>query len=410
MIQSFDKMFRISHHGCMLYATPALNEQDHCVIKSIEKHREQLRYYIHEPRRWNGQLRRNLRARAMRGSNSIEGYDVSLDDAMALLEGEEPLDADQRTILEVTGYRNAMTYVQQLADDKDFHFDTSLLRSLHFMMLGHDLAKKPGAYRTGDIFVKDEDLDEVVYTGPDAALVPGFMDALLTQLEHLDDNIGECPIFVTAAMAHLNLVMIHPFKDGNGRMARCLQTMILARNQILAPEFSSIEEWLGRNTVDYYDVLATTGQGAWHPEYDATNWVRFNLRAHYMQAQTVLQRVHESQELWARLTDVAEVHGLPERAVSGLFPAALRLRLRRPTYETDAEVEQGTASRDLRQMVAAGLLEARGETRGRYYVGSERLVSEYRALRIGRSRPVDPYDVDVSDLGPKNRRRLTTVG
>ena len=63
----------------------------------------------------------------MRGSNSIEGYDVSLDDALALLESDdEPLDADQRTVLEVTGYRNAMTYVQQLAEDPDFHFDQSL--------------------------------------------------------------------------------------------------------------------------------------------------------------------------------------------------------------------------------------------------------------------------------------------
>ena len=56
----------------------------------------------------------------MRGSNSIEGYDVSLDDAVAILEDDtETLDADQRTVLEVTGYRNAMTYVQQLARDAD---------------------------------------------------------------------------------------------------------------------------------------------------------------------------------------------------------------------------------------------------------------------------------------------------
>lgn len=397
-------MIRTSHHQEVLYETPALDDRDHAVIDSIERHREQLRYYVHEPRRWSGQLRRNLRARAIRGSNSIEGYDVSLDDALALVEGEQLLGADRRTVLEVTGYRNAMTYVQQLADDKDFHFDTSLLRALHFMMLGHDLAKKPGAYRAGDIYIPDEDLDEVVYTGPAAALVPRLMDALLARLEHFDDNIEECPIFVSAAMAHLNLVMIHPFKDGNGRMARCLQTMMLARNQILAAEFSSIEEWLGRNTIDYYNVLATTGQGGWNPQNDATNWVRFNLRAHCMQAQTVLQRVVESQELWARLTDVADEHGLPARAVVGLYPAAQRLRLRRPTYELDADVEQGTAARDLRQMVGAGLLEARGETRGRYYVGSERLMADYRSRRTGRPKPVDPYDVDVSDLGPKRRR------
>jgi Fic family protein len=53
---------------------------------------------------------------------------------------------------------------------------------------------------------------------------------------------------VRGAMAHLNLVMIHPFRDGNGRMARALQTMVLAQDQVVEPTFSSIEEWLGNNT------------------------------------------------------------------------------------------------------------------------------------------------------------------
>lgn len=57
---------------------------------------------------------------------------------------------------------------------------------------------------------------------------------------------------IQAGMAHLNLVMIHPFRDGNGRMARCLQSLVLARGGILDPVFISIEEYLGRNTQRYY--------------------------------------------------------------------------------------------------------------------------------------------------------------
>ncbi|MCW2766753.1 MAG: Adenosine monophosphate-protein transferase SoFic [Nocardioides sp.] len=55
----------------------------------------------------------------------------------------------------------------------------------------------------------------------------------------------------------------------------------------MEPTFSSIEEWLGNNTQDYYDVLAATGRGAWNPDNDATLWVKFNLRAHHMQAHTI---------------------------------------------------------------------------------------------------------------------------
>lgn len=94
-------------------------------------------------------------------------------------------------------------------------------------------------------------------------------------------------------MKHLNLVMIHPFRDGNRRMTRALTTLVLTRSDIGEPEFSSIEEWLGANTNDYYSVLAHTGHGFWHPRADAHLWLTFNLRAHHMQAQTVARRVDE---------------------------------------------------------------------------------------------------------------------
>src|SRR3990172_4743171 len=99
------------------------------------------------------------------------------------------------------------------------------------------------------------------------------------------------PAIVRAAIAHLNLVLIHPFRDGNGRMARCLQTLVLAREQILEPIFCSIEEYLGRNTLAYYDILAEVGGGSWQPERDALPWVRFSLTAHLRQARTMLRRI-----------------------------------------------------------------------------------------------------------------------
>ena len=102
-------------------------------------------------------------------------------------------------------------------------------------------------------------------------------------------------------MAPLNLVMIHPFRDGNGRMARALATLALTRSDIGEPEFSSIEEWLGAKTDDYYSVLAHTGHGSWQPRDNAHRWLTFNLRAHHMQAQTVARRVREAGDTWTDL-------------------------------------------------------------------------------------------------------------
>lgn len=375
----------------MLFMAPDLDTDDYRVIEEINDLWRRLRIYLHEPRRWKGQLRRNLKARAVRGSNSIEGYEVSLDDAVALMEDEDPIDADRLTTLEIVGYRNALTYVQQLAEDADFTLDESLVRSLHFMTLGHDLTKSPGRYRPGQIFVHDEERGRQVYEGPDAGQVPGLMQELIASLR---DSANDCPIFVRAAMAHLNLVMVHPFRDGNGRMARALQTLVLAREKILAPEFSSIEELLGRNTQEYYAVLAEVGAGSWNPERDARRWVRFNLTAHHMQAQTVLRRVDDAALTWTALEAEATSRRLPERAVFALYPAALGLKVRRPLYEKDADVELGTANRDLRLMVQAGLLTPQGETRARSYAGTPELREIRQGAIHGRSPMRDPYADD----------------
>ncbi|MEC3976309.1 Fic family protein [Amycolatopsis sp. H20-H5] len=386
-----------------LFAEPTLSPDDLRVIEEIDALRRQLRHSLGQPRRWKGQLRRNLKARAVRGSNSIEGYDVSLDDAVALMDDDEALDADHRTTLEIVGYRNAMTYIQELAGDPHFSFDESLLRSLHFMMLGHDLSKSPGRYRQNASYVHDEEQDTIVYEGPDPDLVRKLMAELTRSL---NKETGS-PVFVRAAMAHLNLVMIHPFRDGNGRMARALQTLVLAREKIVAPEFSSIEEWLGRNTTAYYDVLADVGNGTWSPGRDTDTWVKFNLVAHHMQAQTVLRRVDEAGTMYLHLDALAAGLKLPERVTFALYPALVGLTVRRSAYERDAELESGTAARDLRNLVSAGLLKAIGATKGRLYVATEELRAIRHEIALGRVRPRNPYR--TGDDEPASMRRTVTT-
>ena len=97
---------------------------------------------------------------------------------------------------------------------------------------------------------------EIVYRGPDPRSVPSLVDELLEELRAADTA---CPDLVRAAMAHLNLVMIHPFRDGNGRMARGLQSLVLAREGDLSPECIGVEEYVGRNAGRYYEVLAQVG-------------------------------------------------------------------------------------------------------------------------------------------------------
>ena len=349
--------------------------------------RKDLRHVLRTPRRWEGGLRRSALARAIRGSNSIEGYQVAEDDAAAAIDGEDPISADEKTFLEIQGYRQALGYVLAMGDTDYATFDAAELRAMHYMMLSHDLSKSPGRYRKGPVYVHDERNDTVVYEGPDASDVPALMDALVASLH---TGLNSDPV-VRSAMAHLNLVMIHPFRDGNGRMARALATLVLTRSDIGEPEFSSIEEWLGANTDDYYSVLAHTGHGSWQPRDNAHMWLAFNLRAHHMQAQTVARRVEEAVATWNELEQLATGHGLPDRTMDAMFDAVLGYRVRRGGYIKRADITEQTATRDLAALTSAGILAARGNGRGRYYVAAEPLFQIQQRRRAGRKPLRDPY-------------------
>lgn len=354
----------------MLYSAPILDSQEREVVSKVNNLRKSLSYAVRDPARWQGLLRRVSFARAIRASNSIEGYNVSVDDAVAACEGEEPLDAKTEAWAAVTGCRAAMTYVLQLANDPHFEYSAALLRSLHFMMIQHDLRKNPGLWRPGPIYVRDEQLKEIVYEAPDALVVPGLIEELVSDLNANDDGV---PDLVHGAMAHLNLVLIHPFSDGNGRMARCLQTLTLARTGVLAPAFSSIEEYLGRNTTEYYDVLHQVGGGSWDPRRDTKIWIRFCLTAHFRQATTLLRRMREMHRLWDRLESEVNRKGLPSRVILALADAASGFRVRNATYRNAAQISMELASRDLASLASQGLLIAHGERKGRYYIASEEL-------------------------------------
>lgn len=375
----------------MLFSAPVPTRAEREVLERIEGLRKALRYATAERRRWTGLLRRVLFARNIRGSNSIEGYEVSLDDALsiALMKDEESLDAERETKAAVIGYRNAMTYILQIADDPHFSYSEGLIKSLHFMMLHYALDKSPGRWRPGVIYVRDDDTGQIVYEGPDAVEVPALMTDLVAEL----NAPSELPPMVRAAMAHLNLSMVHPFRDGNGRMARALQTLVLAREGILVPEFASIEEYLGRNTPAYYDVLAQVGRAAWHPENDARPWVRFSLTAHYRQARTVQVRIKETEQTWDHLEALIKEHRLPERVISGLYLATVGFRVRNAMYRTDAEVSDLVASRDLATLVDRGLLTPKGERRGRHYIAGEPLQAIRKSLDARREQIEDPFDM-----------------
>jgi Fic family protein len=188
-------------------------------------------------------------------------------------------------------------------------------------------------------------------------------------------------------------VGIHPWRDGNGRTARALHTLVLARVGEPAPEFSSIEEWLGEstNTVQYYEALRSTPEGSFQPGRDAHSWLRFVFAAHHRQAQRVKRRSDWTVRLWNDLARLAGERGLPERTVSALYAAAVG-EVRRTTYQRDESLSRDQAIRDVQALTRSGLLTPRGNATTRVYVldGAATDIAQAAAAAV-RGTGRDPY-------------------
>jgi Fic family protein len=212
-------------------------------------------------------------------------------------------------------------------------------------------------------------------------------------IDWLNAPDGTHPL-VRAAMAHLNLVSIHPWADGNGRMSRSLQRLLIAREGVLAPEFSSIEAWLGRpgNTWEYYRVLGHRG-AEYRPDQDVSEWVRFNLTAYHEQAQAVRGRLERGARAWRLLADFAEAGGMEDRVVSALHDVAMAGRVRRAHYEHAEGLSLQQAQRDLRDLVALQVLAPVGRTRARYYTEGPRFPAEAMSAARTPMALTSPYGV-----------------
>lgn len=335
--------------------------------------RRELQHAVRDtPARWTNGLRKFLTADAIAASNSIEGFRVATVDVADLMEGEHDVEISAENLAETLAYQHMMTYIQTLNDAPDFAYSKGFLNALHWMLQGHrhSQRKPAGQWRKGPVYVTDaRDPSIAAYTAPAAPDVPGLIAELIDWL----NAPGSAHALVRAAMAHLHLVSIHPWADGNGRMSRSLQTLLIAREGVLAPEFSSIEAWLGRpgNTWEYYRSLASRG-AVYQPDQDVSSWVRFNLVAYHEQAQSVRNRIDRSVRVWQVLADFASSSGLDDRVVSALQDVAMTGRVRRLRYEHAEGLSMQQAQRDLRDLVSAGVLTSVGRTRARYYTEGDR--------------------------------------
>jgi Fic family protein len=352
----------------MIYATPPIGPALQERLEELAQLRTALGDEVRTRSRWMGSLRREVRASSIGSSTSIEGFSVSPEEALALVAGRDVADRDQESRQAVACYAQAMDRVGTMGLDPSFKWVDRVILDLHFDACYFQRDKAPGLWRTGPIGVTAAD-GSLEFKGPDADQVAPLMDAVVGWLASGD--LAADPV-VRAAMAHLHVVSVHPFRDGNGRVARIVQSLVLARDGFAAPEFFSIEEYLGSHTQEYYAALREAQGGSYQPQRDASGWVSFCVTAHIAQARQRLTQIAGAAARWTALEELVDDRSWPDRLVIAL-EQSLAGGTDRARYGDEADVSPATASADFRRLHDAGLVEQRGRGRNTSYLASPRL-------------------------------------
>jgi Fic family protein len=276
-------------------------------------------------------LRKQNRVRTVRASVGIEGNTLTEDQVTAILEGKRVV-GTRREILEVTNanaaYDQALTW--RATRERDF------LAAHAVMMTG--LTEPAGRYRRTNVGVLDG--SRVAHVAPQPPRVPPLVRSLLAWLAET-----ETPLLVASCVVHYELLFIHPFTDGNGRMARLWQHVVLLA---VSPVFQvvPVESVIRARQRRYYEVLRRCDRRG-----DSTEFVEL-----------VLEALRD-----AMIETAAAL--LPARSTSTDRLAAARAHFRRRWFRRGdyvvlhRSISTATASRDLSGAVAGGLLVSRGERR-----------------------------------------------
>jgi Fic family protein len=360
----------------MIYGTPRPDGSLKAKLAAFDALRDQLGDRATVAGRWLGALRRQWRASSAESSIEIEGFHVPEGEALAIASGNEPSDPTDEDRMALSCYARAMDHVVVMSDDPVFRWVDRVVLDLHFDACYFQKDKEPGQYRRRGIEVTGPDgSEQPAYIGPPAERVASLMGEIVDWLDHGDPDAH--PI-VRAAMAHLHVVSVHPFRDGNGRIARIVQSLVLARGGLLAPEFVSIEEYLGSNTSAYYAALQAVQGGSFQPERDATPFVNLCAEAHLVQARRRLRQLAEAGARWAYLEKLVEQRNWPDRLVIALEQSLFQ-GTDRAAYAAEADVSAPTASSDLRRLHDAGLIARQGRGPATRYLASDRLACDARS-------------------------------
>ena len=301
---------------------------------------------------WIAEAQARALVREAHFTTHLEGTQLSLEQAERIYAGEAVPEADLEDRVELLNYRNAFDLVAGYLG-RGSGISEDLIKDLHRrLVLGvRGNRARPGEYRTIQCYVVNQATGQITYTPPPPERVPGLMAELVAWL-NAETEIS--PVLV-AGLAQFQLVDIHPFCDGNGRTARLLATLCLYRTGYDFRQLFTLSEYYDRDRRAYYDAIRSVRT----QELDMTGWLEYFVEG----LATQLREVQEQGERALRQEALTQAHDISARQRQALAYAAEHGELTIQQFEALCpEANRRSLQRDLRALVAAGLLVTEGAT------------------------------------------------
>lgn len=303
------------------------------------------------------ELQRNAEAVSAFASTSIEGNPLPLTDVKRILKTRPAQIRESEQ--EVLNYNQALQEVNTQLNNEKISFNLPLVLSLQKKIINNLLpAHQSGKIRTQPVFVNNPRLGKTIYWPPDAQDVSSLMEELMEFIQTSKQTID--PLIV-AGIFHKQMVIIHPFMDGNGRTTRLATKILLAQMGLDTFHLFSFENYYNNNVSKYFEMVGVKGN-----YYDLADLIDFTEWLEYFTDGIIdeLLRVEKT---------VSQLFVNPQINLKPHHQTILQT-IQQKGFMSDSEYAKVTtrarATRylDFQKLINLGLIESKGKGKSTYYV------------------------------------------
>lgn len=294
----------------------------------------------------------------------IEGNALNYTEAAEVIKGAQ-ITGRERDIQEVINYRNVIRYIEYVGEGEvsKGEITEAVLKKIHALTVEKILPPEQcGEYRMVAVVVKNSQNGEITFRPPPAIEVSYQMEELTEWLASLKkDDIH--PV-LKAGIVHYELVRIHPFVDGNGRMSRASATLSLFLDQYDIKKFFSLEEYYDRDALHYYEALRSASSG------DLTGWLNYFTEGLAIELTRIKEKVQRlSTDIHLKEKLGGKQVFLSEREMEIMEFIEKNGYLQNQQFETlFPKISEDTILRDLKDLMDKGLITKVGKTKAARYV------------------------------------------